>query len=108
MKKNLLCLISFLSIFSLNSRSQSIDFGVASGITNYFGDLGNDEFFQASSTRPGMAITVRNLIQPKSITGNQYTNFNVEARLSWHRIGYDETRAIGPRSGFELRNYGRG
>ncbi len=109
MKKNLLFLIGLLSIISFPVRSQqTMDFGIASGITNYFGDLGNDEFFQASSTRPGMAITVRNIIQPKAITGNQYSNFNIEARLSWHRIGYDETRSIGPRSGFELRNYGRG
>lgn len=109
MKKHLLYLINVLLLASLPSLAQqSMDFGVASGITNYFGDLGNDEFFQASSTRPGIAITARNLIQPKAITGYQYSNFNVETRLSWHRIGYDETREIGPRSGYELRNYGRG
>lgn len=109
MKKNLLCILSLLSVISLPAFSQrTLDFGVATGVTNYFGDLGNDEFFQASSTRPGVALTVRNILAPRSITGNQYSNFNIETRLSWHRIGYDETQAIGPRSGFELRNYGRG
>ena len=109
MKKPLLSLICLFSVLTLSTFAQrALDFGVSTGITNYFGDLGNDEFFQASSTRPGVALTVRNLLAPNALTGNQYSAFNVEARLSWHRIGYDETQRIGPRSGFELRNYGRG
>ena len=109
MKKTLLRLICLFSVLTISTFAQrNLDFGVSTGITNYFGDLGNDEFFQASSTRPGVALTVRNLIAPNALTGQQYSAFNVEARLSWHRIGYDETQSIGPRSGFELRNYGRG
>jgi hypothetical protein len=106
MKKPLLLLV--LSFFTITTYSQSLNLGIASGITNYFGDLGNDEFFQASSTAPGVAITVRNIIQPKQVSGNAYSRVNVEARLSWHRIGYDETAAIGERRGWDLRNYGRG
>lgn len=101
-------MISLISV-SLYSQSQSLNLGVATGITNYFGDLGNDEFFQASSTSPGAAITIRNLIQPKAVSGNAYSRVNLEARLSWQRIGYDETAPIGDRRGPEqLRNYRRG
>jgi len=109
MKKNLLCLLSLFTVLSLTSSAQrNLDFGISTGITNYFGDLGNDEFFQASSTRPGIAITARNLLAPSALTGNLYSAINIETRLSWHRIGYDETQNIGPRSGYQLRNYGRG
>lgn len=106
MKRPLLFLC-FITL-TLNSFSQNLNLGVATGITNYFGDLGNDEFFQGSSTAPGVAVTVRNLIQPKAITGMSYSRVNLEARASWHRIGYDETAPIGSREGKELRNYNRG
>jgi hypothetical protein len=106
MKRHLLFLC-FLPL-ALSTYSQSLNLGIATGITNYFGDLGNDEFFQGSSTAPGAAITVRNLIQPRQITGMSYSRVNLEARLSWHRIGYDETAPIGSRQGNELRNYRRG
>ncbi len=87
---------------------KSLDIGFSSGITNYFGDLGNDEFMQSSSIKPGIAVTIRNFISPNEITGMKYSPFNIEARVSWHRIGYDETAAYGGQQGFELRNYGRG
>ena len=109
MKKIVLFSLCFIIVFSLATIAQrNLDFGVATGITNYFGDLGNDEFFQASSTSPGIALTVRNILAPSSITGNEYSSFNIETRLSWQRIGYDETQPIGNRKGFALRNYGRG
>jgi hypothetical protein len=102
-------LIFCLSGITLYSGAQTLNLGVATGITNYFGDLGNDEFFQGSSTSPGAAITVRNIIQPNKINGMAYSKVNLEARLSWHRIAYDETAPIGPRRGSpELRNYNRG
>lgn len=87
---------------------QSLDLGFAAGTTNYFGDLGNDEFMQKSSMRPGIAITLRNFISPSELSGMKYAPFNVEARISWHRIQYDETSAVNGKSGGELRNYGRG
>ena len=34
--------------------------GISGGATNYFGDLGNNEVLQSTSTRPGGAITIRN------------------------------------------------
>ncbi len=109
MKKALLLPLFFILIFLNGTRAQqSLDLGFASGFTNYFGDLGNDESFQASSMRPGITMTVRNFISPSELSGMKYSPINIEARLSWHRIGYDETRPIGDRSGAELRNYGRG
>ena len=57
---------------------------------------------------PGIAITVRNFISPREITGMKYAPFNIEARVSWHRIQYDETSPVDGKSGGELRNYGRG
>lgn len=102
-------LLSFLFIIIyINLTAQSLNLGISSGITNYFGDLGNDEFFQASSTRPGVAVTLRNLIQPYQLSGMSYSRLNLETRISWHRIGYDETQPIGERKGPQLRNYGRG
>lgn len=87
---------------------QSLDIGLAAGTTNYFGDLGNEEFFQKSSMSPGMALTIRNFISPSEISGMKYSPINLEARLSWHRIQYDETNPVNGKSGSELRNYGRG
>lgn len=96
-------------VFSLSTEAQqSLDFGIAAGTTNYFGDLGNEEFFQKSSMSPGIAITVRNFISPSEVSGMKYSPINIEARLSWHRIQYDETNPVGGKSGSELRNYGRG
>jgi hypothetical protein len=107
MKKYLL-LLGVLFYTGISSAQQSLDLGFAGGITNYFGDLGNDEFYQASSLRPGIAVTLRNFISPNEVTGMKYSAFNIEARLSWHRIGYDETKSLEGKSGGELRNYGRG
>ena len=105
--KRLLLLFLFVTIY-ITSNSQSLNLGYSSGITNYFGDLGNDEFFQASSIRPGMAVTLRNLIQPSQLSGMTYSRLNLETRISWHRIGYDESQPIGARKGDQLKNYGRG
>ncbi|MCB8931463.1 MAG: hypothetical protein H6535_10235 [Bacteroidia bacterium] len=43
-----------------------------------------------------------------SRSGFQYQPFSIEARISWQRIGYDETKPIGDKKGYQLRNYGRG
>ncbi len=107
MKKNLIFFLSLL--FSFHAIAQrSFEMGLASGATNYFGDLGNEKLFQTTSTRPGAAITIRNFSGNSSLTGNLYNPFSIEFRISWHRIGYEETKPIGDRRGFELRNYGRG
>jgi len=82
--------------------------GVAIGGANYFGDLGNEDFMQYTSTRPGALITLRNFLNNPYKTGKFYRSVDVDARLSWQRIGYDETKPISGAAGFELRNYGRG
>ncbi len=87
---------------------RSFELGIAGGVTNFFGDLGNERILQRTSTRPGMAITLRNFTGNASLTGNLYNPFSFEFRLSWHRLGYDESQPIGEQRGFELRNYGRG
>lgn len=110
-KKNIFAIsVAAVLLISVNKNyaQRAITVGVATGFTNYFGDLGNDEFYQASSTRPGAAITMRNFLNNPNKTGLQYQSFDVETRLSWQRIGYDETKSIGSRTGYELRNYGRG
>lgn len=106
MKKTLLtvlttCLVSVAT-------AQSFEMGLAGGFTNYFGDLGNNEFFQTTSTRPGMAITLRHFLGTPKASGYAYRKFDAEARFSWHRLGYDETRPFGGRQGYQLRNYFRG
>jgi hypothetical protein len=106
--KNFIRIALILLLSGSVSAQQGIDIGISGGATNYFGDLGNDEFMQASSIRPAAAITFRNLISPSPLTGMQYSPFNVEARLSWHRIGYDETFPVDGQEGAQLRNYGRG
>ncbi len=102
-------LIAMLTCSILTAQAQrSFEMGLSAGVTNYFGDLGNEKVFQRTSTRPGMAVTIRNFSGNSSLTGNMYNPFSFEVRFSWHRIGYDESRPIGGQSGFELRNYGRG
>lgn len=106
--KKITPLLLFLLLSGLARAQQGIDIGLSGGITSYFGDLGNDEFMQRSSVRPAAALTVRNLISPSPLTGMQYSPFNVEARLSWQRIGYDETSSISGMDVSQLKNYNRG
>lgn len=108
MKKLVLASALLALSFSGALAQQGIDIGLSGGITNYFGDLGNDDFMQKSSIRPGAALTVRNIISPSPLTGMQYSPFNVEARLSWQRIGYDETDPIAGMDVKQLKNYNRG
>jgi hypothetical protein len=109
MKKSTYLLLIFLFAFTSNSFSQkNYNIGLSIGGSNYFGDLGNEDFLQYTSTRPGATITFRNFINNPSKSGKRVTALDLETRLSWHRIGYDETEPIGNNSGFELRNYGRG
>jgi hypothetical protein len=107
MRKILRCLFVLLICHTQAFSQRNFELGLSAGVTDYFGDLGNDDFVQTSSTRPGMALTLRNFLgKPKF--GYQYHPFNVEARVSWHRIGYDETKPLAGRKGHQLRNYGRG
>jgi hypothetical protein len=106
--KKLLTILSLLLIAAHMQAQKSLEIGVSGGATNYFGDLGNNEVLQATSTRPGGAITFRNFLNNPAKTGFQFQPLSVEARLSSQRIGYDETKPIGDKKGYQLRNYGRG
>lgn len=84
-----------------------VEVGLSTGITNYYGDLGNvDSPMQWSSTRPGMMITFRDFLNnPKRYVTRSLTT---EARISWFRTGYDERSQIKGMEVGELRNYKRG
>lgn len=107
MKKTITLLLALTAVTSIQAQ-RSFEMGIASGVTNFFGDLGNERILQTTSARPGIAITFRNFSGNTSLTGNLYNPFSFEVRFSWHRIGYEESQPIGDRKGFELRNYGRG
>lgn len=84
-----------------------LEVGVSSGLTHYYGDLGNiDGPVQWNSARPGMQITFRDMMNnPKRYVTRAV---DVEARLSWFRLGYDETAMISGMDVRQLRNYRRG
>ena len=86
---------------------RNVEVGLSTGITNYYGDLGNvDSPMQWSSTRPGMMITFRDFLNnPKRYVTRSLT---AEARISWFRTGYDERSQIKGVDVGELRNYKRG
>lgn len=102
--------LALICCFSQTAFSQRYtDIGFSSGITNYFGDLGNETGkLPYTSTNIGFAVTARNFLNNPQRSGVQYKPLSVEARLSFHRIGYDEASAIGDMKGPELRNYYRG
>ena len=108
MKKHLLSLTALLMILTPAFSQRSFEMGISGGITNYFGDLGNEAWFQTHSTQPGAAITFRNFLGSSGFSGNLYRPLSVEVRFSWNRLQYDESMPIGDRKGFELKNYGRG
>ena len=96
-----------LVAFGTLSAQRNLEIGFTSGVTHYYGDLGNiDGPMQWNSTRPGMSITFRDFLNnPKRYVTRSLTT---EARLSWFRIGYDETAPIAGTEYGELRNYKRG
>src|SRR5687768_10157434 len=107
--KRLLLTICLLSLGLPEIFAQrSFEIGVSGGVTNYFGDLGNESWFQTTSSQPGAAITIRNFLGSSAYSGNLYRPLSMEVRFSWNRLQYDETKPIGGRQGWELRNYGRG
>jgi hypothetical protein len=84
-----------------------LEVGIASGVTNYYGDLGNyDGAMQWNSTRPGVSITIRDFLNnnKRYITRSLTT----EARFSWFRTGYDERAEIKGMAWQDLKNLRRG
>jgi hypothetical protein len=108
MKRLILIPVLALSLTFTAHAQSSFEMGLNLGITNYFGDLGNEEFVQTGSTSPGVAITFRNFSGGTTVGGYRYRPLSWEVRLSWNRLQYDETKPIGSQQGFELQNYGRG
>jgi hypothetical protein len=107
--RSLLCLVAFsILAYSKGYSQRSLEIGVSGGITNYYGDLGHDDWFQVNSTQPGFAITFRNFLKPGAYSGNFYRPVSAEFRISWNRLQLDEVMPYGGREGFEMRNYGRG
>ncbi len=107
MKKALLISLAFLFIYITSTAQKSFEVGIGTGVTHYFGDLGNESVIQWGSTSPGVQITFRNFLG-KGSGLSYYPALNVELRFSWNRLQYDETKPVGNQSGFDLRNYGRG
>ena len=107
MKKAALLITALFILYT--ARAQwTPEVGLSLGATNYFGDLGNEKYFPVKSTRYGGTLTFRNFLNNPAWSGVVNRTFDVEARLSYHRIGYDETAPIANYKGYELRNYGRG
>lgn len=87
---------------------RTADIGVSGGVVNYVGDLGNEKYFPYSSANTGAALTLRNFLNNPENSRTRYRTFDMQVRLSWHRLQYDETAPIGDKKGPELRNYLRG
>lgn len=85
----------------------NIEIGLSTGITHYYGDLGNwSSQIQWNSMRPAMSLTVRDFFNnPKRYVTRSLT---MECRLSWFRIGYNEAEPTGGLSGLQLHNWHRG
>ncbi|MGI8893544.1 MAG: hypothetical protein ACR2GN_08785, partial [Bacteroidia bacterium] len=107
MKKYFL-LFSAIFFIQYSHAQWSPEVGLSLGATNYYGDLGNERYFPLKSTRWGGTVTFRNFLNNPAWSGVTNRMFDLEARVSYHRIGYDETAPIANYKGFELRNYGRG
>lgn len=96
-----------LALSSAAFTQRNLEIGLSSGVTHYYGDLGNiDGPVQWNSARPGMQVTFRDFLNNRKryITRSLTT----EARISWFRIGYDETAPMRNVPTTKLRNYKRG
>lgn len=106
MKRSVL-LLSLLIASGVACAQRNLEVGIASGITHYYGDLGNyDGAMQWNSQRPGVTITFRDFLNnnKRYITRSLTT----EARISWFRTGYEERDPIKGMEFSDLRNYHRG
>jgi hypothetical protein len=104
-------LLSFFLLILVNAAvkaQRTADIGFAPGVVTYVGDLGNEKWYPFSSYNAGMQITLRNFLNNSDKTHSKNTAFDLELRMSWHRLQYDETKSLGGKSGSDLRNYLRG
>ncbi len=103
-----LTLIVFPFVLAGDAMAQrNIEIGLSTGITHYYGDLGNwNSQIQWNSMRPAMSLTFRDFFNnPKRYVTRSLT---MECRLSWFRIGYNEAEPTNGLSGNQLRNFRRG
>ena len=108
MKKRINILLFTLLATGASYAQQTANIAYGSGVVNYIGDLGNEKHFAVSSANVGMEITVRDFLNNPEKSHVLNRPFGVEARFSWHRLQYDETKPMGGKEGKELRNYHRG
>ena len=86
---------------------RNLEVGLATGSTIFHGDLGNTKGpVQWQSARPAMQITFRDFLNnPKRYITRA---IDVEARMGWYRLGYEEADMIKGVEVRDLRNYRRG
>ena len=108
MKRILLLCFSSVWISSMSFGQRTADIGLSGGVVNYVGDLANEKTIPFSSANVGSALTIRNFINNPKNSGVQYRKLDLQVKLSWHRLQYDETSPIGNKKGTDLRNYLRG
>ncbi len=107
MNRIVLLLLACSTVGAAAAQQRNLEVGIASGVTHYYGDLGNyDGAMQWNSARPGVTITFRDFLNNKKryITRSLTT----EVRMSWFRTGYEERDPIKGVEYNELRNYKRG
>ncbi|MCC7233633.1 MAG: hypothetical protein IT242_11880 [Bacteroidia bacterium] len=103
--------LTFLLLFSfpiMVYSQRTADLGLSVGAVNYVGDLGNEKHFPFSSLAPGSAVTISGFLNNPEKSGTRLPAFDLQFRISWHRLQYDETSALNGRQGDQLRNYLRG
>lgn len=108
MKRLVASLFFTMSLATGSFGQRTVDVGFSGGVVNYIGDLANEEYFPFSSAAPGAAVTFRNFINNPARSGSRFPLLDLQVRLSWHRLQYDETAALCGEQGTDLRNYLRG
>lgn len=106
--KKIFTIAFFLAISHSIFAQRTANLGFSTGVTNYVGDLGHEKYFPYSSASFGSAITIRDFLNNPKRSGTRYRDIDMQVRLSWHRLQYDEALPIGDKKGLELRNYRRG
>lgn len=107
MNRTLLVVLLVFLVLSPVLAQRNLEIGLSSGVTQYYGDLGNwRSQVQWNSTRPALNITFRDFFNnPKRYVTRSLT---MEARMSWFRIGYNEASPTNGLSGTDLPNWHRG
>lgn len=107
MRAPLLAGVLFLHGSLLLHAQRNLEVGVSGGVTHFYGDLGNiDGPVQWNSTRQAMQVTFRDFLNnPKRYVTRA---LDIEGRIGWYRIGYEESDMVRGLAVNELRNYRRG